>query len=266
MTALSGSNVHYFYFPAEYCLRNLSTAGFREMELYLGTPHVFIDRNCTDEFDDIFSLAEKHGVRISSVHPETISFRYTLCHPDPEWNEKSVLAYERCVDYAAARGISALRTDIAGSFRDLPQQAIFTQVYHNLVRLAGYALERGVSVSLETTGRNYQGFLTDLPTLEHLLDMLDKACPDVFDVGLNLDSIFEANETADSWMETFGGRIRYIRLSNPNNLSGICQRVSKYGFRGSLQFYPLDDDSLLAPADADRRFMECAETVGETWR
>lgn len=258
MNSLSGSNVHYFYFPIEYCLQNLEDSGFREMELYLGTPHVFIDRNTVDEFADIFSLAKKHHIRISSVHPETLSFRYTLCHPDPDWNKKSVLAYKRCIKYAADNGVPCLRTDIVGAFRDLPQTEILEQVYKNLCDLAVFAKDKNITISLESTKREYQGFLPDLPSIARLMDALDKKFSDVFYIGLNWEAVRAMKEVPSEWLRMFGARLQYVRFENPEDLNLIISWCKESHYCGTLQFYPLEDDTLLSPYIADRRVCEMA--------
>lgn len=258
MNSLSGSNVHYFYFPIEYCLQNLESSGFHEMELYLGTPHVFIDRNTVDEFADIFFLAKIHHIQISSVHPETLSFRYTLCHPDPIWNKRSVLAYKRCIDYAADNGVPSLHTDISGAFRDLPHTEIFEQVYKNLCELAVYAKDKKIALSMESTAREYQGFLSDLPSMAKLLDALDKYYSDVFYIGLNWEAVHAMKEDPNDWLHMFGERIQYIRFENPESLKLIIPWCKESHYCGTLQFYPLEDDTLLSPYIADRQVREMA--------
>ena len=262
MIRLSGSNVHYFYYPIEFCLQKLASAGFHEMELYLGTPHIFIDRNIVDPFADIFSLARENEICITSVHPETISFRYTLCNPDPDWNRKSILAYRKCIEFASDNGIHTLNTDISGCFRDCDQDDVFAQVYGDLRELADVAADKDVHIVLETTGREFQGFLTDISSLHCLFGKLSEEYPEVFLAGLNWDSMLAADETPDAWFSLFGEKLQYIRFGNPDDLSGIRRACCRHGFQGVVQVYPPDDDALLSPDSFDSDLMKLAESDG----
>lgn len=247
--SIIASNVHYFYYDGEFFFQKIKEAGWREIELYLGTPHIFIDGNGIDDFSDLPALARKYGVTIQSVHPETISFRYNLCSLDEAWNRKSLQCYRFCIDYAAALGAGSLHTGIAGAFRDVDQNRIFESVVRNLRDLARYGEEKGVALILETESPEYEGFIT---TLKQMAQLDAQISSSALGFGLNMDALQSAEETEPQWEAQFGGRIAYRRFSSV----AAYQRWKKAGPQETNDrdhiFYFTDDDCLDKPFEADR--------------
>ena len=122
------SNVHYFYYDADCFFTHMQENGWGEAELYLGTPHIFIDSNVIDDFAQIPLLALKHNVRITDVHPETISFRYHLCSLDAAWNQSSLQTYRNVIRFASQIGAESVNTNLTGAFRDFGAKKKFSQV------------------------------------------------------------------------------------------------------------------------------------------
>lgn len=247
--SIIASNVHYFYYDGEFFFQKMKETGWREVELYLGTPHIFIDGNGIDDFLNLPELAHKYGITIKSVHPETISFRYNLCSLDETWNRKSLQCYRFCIDYAAALGAGSLNTGIAGAFRDVDQNRIFEIVTRNLSDLARYSEEKGVALILETESPEYEGFITTLEQMTRLDEQIDSPA---LCFGLNMDALRAAGETELQWEAQFGERIAYRRFSSVAEY----QRWKKVDLQGESDrddiFYFTGDDCLDKPFEADR--------------
>lgn len=236
------SNVHYFYYNTETFFRNSKEAGFYYAELYLGTPHIFIDGMTIDDFSRIPKLAEKYGIRIKAVHPETLSFRYGLCYLDNMWNEKSLEAYKRCIDYAARIGASRLDTSLTCGFRDQDRTYILKRCADNLKELIAYGRNLGVDIALETEESAFQGFVTNLAQLRELDAYLgDRRLL----IGANLEAMEKAGETLDQWQEAFGKRIVYIRTADTKKLTTEC-------FDGDVILFDAGDAYLEDPFALDR--------------
>ncbi|MGN0658986.1 MAG: sugar phosphate isomerase/epimerase family protein [Emergencia sp.] len=251
------SNVHYFYYDAEFFFCRMREAGWTQAELYLGTPHIFIDGNVIDDFLKLPELADRYGVKITSVHPETISFRYNLCSPDARWNQKSVQAYRNCIDYAASLGAAGVNTGITGAFRDLDQSMIFRRTADNLKELALYAQQKGVFLTLETESPQYEGFIT---TLEQMAELDEHIGCDALRFGLNTDALAAAGETPEEWERRFPGRIRYLRFSSPEDLPAAEEQIRQTGSEEQEMIFFFSDDCYLdEPFEADRRLREAAD-------
>ena len=210
MRKLLLSNVHYFYYSTETFFKNISALGFTETELYLGTPHIFIDGRVIDDFSNIGYLADKYHVKIKSVRPETLSFRYSLCYLDNLWNSMSLETYKNCIDFAADVVAEAVHTNLTCGFRDLDREQIMDRCIANLRTLVNYCKTKGIELDVESEAEEYQGFITNLKEMKQLLHQ-----EDLYNVGVGLNSvaIAQAGESWEEWFDTFGERIRYFRVS-----------------------------------------------------
>lgn len=242
------SNVHYFYYDTEFFFCHAAKAGVRQVEFYLGTPHIFIDYAVIDDFDKVKELSEKYGVKITAVHPETLSFRYGLCYMDDDWNKKSVKAYRNCIDYAALIGVSQLNTNVTGAFRDRDQKEIFKRAVGNLKEIAAYGRKKGVKVAVETESPYYEGFLARLSEARQLCDCIED---ENLLFNINYDGMKAAGETIMQWMDTFPGRICGIRFSDMESYEAYETEQGADVFDGKFLFFPTDDCYLERPQDFD---------------
>lgn len=251
-TALLGSNVHYFYYDTEYFFQSVSRCGFQHVELYLGTPHLFIDSQVIDDFDCAAKLAEKYGVRIAAVHPETISFRYGLCYLDDRWNEKSLACYRNSIDYAHSLGVHRMNLELTGVFNDQDRNSIFRRAADNLRQLSDYGEERGVRLAVESTAACDGGLITSSREMKSFLQEADRAH---IDVNINWEAVRASGESCLQWLEAFGGRCRAIRVADAAQYASAAEELHGICFDGDVLYYPTDEICMQDPAAADRNFL-----------
>lgn len=247
------SNVHYFYYDTDYFFQKISEAGYKKVELYLGTPHIFIDGNVIDDFNHAADCAARYGCRIVSVHPETLSFRYGLCCEDEEWNKKSVAVYKRCIDYANQIGVRRLNTNITGAFRDKDAKRTMSRVIHNLREINRYGKEQGVSVALEAEADYYEGFLSNLKDIQIVADAVND---ENLKVNINYDALKHANETVSEWLEVYRDRCDFIRFSSLEDFQRAQAEIEEKQFEGNVGFFLTDDKYLDEPYKEDTRIIE----------
>lgn len=247
------SNVHYFYYDTEFFFRHAARAGIRQVEFYLGTPHIFIDHTVIDDFDRVKELSEKYDVKIVAVHPETLSFRYGLCYMNDEWNEKSVKTYQNCINYAARIGVSQLNTNVTGAFRDQDQKEVFRRAAGNLREIVAYGSEKGVKIAVETESPYYEGFLARISEAEQLSDYIRD---ENLLFNINYDGMKAADETIAQWMDTFPGRIYGIRFTDLESYIVHREKRKAAAFEGKFLFFPTDDCYLEKPQNFDMELFE----------
>lgn len=253
------SNVHYFYYDADCFFTHMQENGWREAELYLGTPHIFIDSNVIDDFAQIPLLAFKHNVRITDVHPETISFRYHLCSLDAAWNQSSLQTYRNVIRYASQIGAESVNTNLTGAFRDLDQEKIFARLRQNLQHLAVYAEEKRVFLTLEAESSHYEGFICNLAQIQRLDTEIDSP---VLRFGVNVDALEDAGETLVDWEKAFGDRIRYLRFSSIESFRKMYPQLNGTAWLSRRIIFSFQDDCYLEqPYVFDRMLKEAVYGV-----
>ena len=251
------SNVHYFYYEAARFFENMKEAGWTSVEFYLGTPHIFVDGNLIDDFNQIPLLASEHRVKITDIHPETISFRYNLCSLDRMWNQSSLRAYRNTICYAARIGAESVNTNLIGAFRDLDQKRIFANVAKNIIQLADYAKQKHILLTLETESPKYEGFICNLEQMQRLDAEVNN--PALW-FGINMDALKDAGETLNDWENAFGERIRYLRFSSIEDFQKIWPKLCGTVWEQKrILFFFNDDHYLEQPFMFDRKLREAID-------
>lgn len=246
------SNIHYFYYDTDYFFKSIRDSNFNDVELYTGTPHIFIDGYVIDDFDKVFETAKKYNVNIVAIHPETLSFRYSLCRLDEEWNRKSLNAYLNNVEFAAEHKCKFVHTDLTGVFRDDNQEDVKKRVADNLNVIGERCKEKGITLVLETAGRDNQGFISTISQLKYILDLVD------FDVmvGVNYTALREADETLGQWLDEFDQKIKHVRVSDLKEAWEIKNFLENKEVDIDVIHYPLEDYFLENPTEYNERVGE----------
>ncbi len=225
-----------------------------EAEIYLGTPHIFIDGNVIDDFAEIPRLAAEHHVKITDVHPETVSFRYHLCSLDEEWNKSSVSMYKNAILYASQIGAESVNTNLTGAFRDINQSEIFESLVRNLQELAMFAEQNHVLLSLETESPRFEGFITRLKQMKELDARVDSPA---LRFGINITALLDAKESIEEWQEEFGDGIRYMRFSSIEEFQSMQGSLRGYVGKPDRKIFFFNDDCYLdKPMDVDKALKE----------
>lgn len=243
------SNIHYFYYDTDYFFKTVKQSGFNKVEFYTGTPHIFIDGNIIDDFESVFETAHRNGVEIVAIHPETISFRYSLCRLEKEWNQKSLNAYLKNVEFAAEHGCKYINTDISGAFKDENDKCIRLSVISNLNVIAEKCAENGIVLVLECMGEDDQGYISTVHQLKSIISQIEAKVM----VGINYSALRAASETLEQWIREFGNQIRYVRVSDLDELGNIREYVEQHKLNLDIIHYPLDDCFLENPTEYNEK-------------
>ncbi len=248
------SNIHYFYYNIESSFANMRENNLTELELYLGTPHIFIDGNVIDDFNRISVLAAQAGVRVTDVHPETVSFRYHLCSLDREWNESSVNMYRNAILYGAQIGAKSVNTNLTGAFKDQNQNEIFENLVKNLKRLAKCAKEKDIFLTLEAESPRFEGFINSLSQMKELDARINNSA---LRFGINIDALADAKESVNEWREAFEERIRYMRFSSIESFKNTQAQLRQTNANTERMIFFFNDDRYLArPTEVDKMLKE----------
>ena len=251
-----GSNVHYFYYDTAYFFRQMKRCGYHAVELYAGTPHIFIDGRVIDDFDGIAALAEENGVSVGSVHAESISYRYGLCYLDEKWNADSLSAHRNLIDYAAEIGAEQVVLAFSGVFRDQNRQQIFRRAAGNLSSLAEYGQKRGIRLAVENTAESI-GLTAGIADMGELLLQSGTS-----DIEVQIDAAAAEKEGLISWLKAFGKTCKAIRIGEVSQLPYIKEAIQQADFHGDLVFFPTAESALENPAEIDRDFLETVRKEG----
>jgi len=217
LARLTSSNIHYKYYPFEYFLDTQASLGFRNIELYLRPPHVWIDWQKSEDMATLRQELEKHGLSAPVLRPECDSQRYMLCAADSERLRRSVIYFEHCLDAAVELGAELLSVNASGAYQDELYKVAFARAVEQIGDLCRKAASRGLKIALESFCPKDSIIDNSLAEIKKLIDAVDHPA---LIATLDTVSMSEAGETIPQWFEVLDGKIGYIRLSDGRAGSG----------------------------------------------
>lgn len=237
----AGSNQHYFCFTAEYWLESQLRAGFSSLDIYGGSPHVWIDRKSRIGIRALYSKIKTRGFKTSAFTVEVESFHYPLCTPEKDWYDKSIDYYKNALCAAAELESPLFVLGITGAFRDEEPEEIKKRIIEGIAKICEEARHLGIICALRTIPRCDGGFVTKLSELNEYLSVLPELC-----ASLDTSSLVAADETVSRWVEVLKDRLVHSCFTdsirgehlvwNTGVLNGtaLLRTLLSAGFKGPL--------------------------------
>lgn len=211
---LAGMNIHYYFFPLEYFLDAQRSLGIQRIELWGGSPHVWVDHLSCSSVTSIKKQLQARRQSIAVFTPEYSSYRYLLCSSDPAVFAKSMDYYLHCIELTKELGATMMCVNITGRFRDENYAAAWGRCVDAVGRLCGAAGQAGISLAVETLSPDQACIMTRLEELKKLFSEVGskqlKAVIDTVSIGA-------AGETIEQWFDAFGRDIVHIHFADGRN-------------------------------------------------
>lgn len=209
-----GMNIHYYFYPLEYFLDAQLALGYRLLELWGGSPHIWVDHLSWCSTVGIKKQLAKNGQCIAVFTPEFSSYRYLLCSADSIVYRYSLEYYKNCLLLAAELGAKTMCINLTGRFRDENYDLAWNRCVESVAQLSKAAEEAGVTLAVETLSPCQACIMTSLEELKRLFNEVGskqlKAVIDTVSLGM-------AGETLDQWFDAFGQDIVHVHLADGRN-------------------------------------------------
>lgn len=101
---LAGSNFSYFCFPLNDFLEVQKRLGFETIELFGGSPQLWIDAYEHEDGKKIQKKIKEAGLVCPVLTPETAAFQYPLWTEDEDWRVHAISYWKQAIAVAAEIG------------------------------------------------------------------------------------------------------------------------------------------------------------------
>lgn len=263
---IAGMNVHYYYYPFEYFLDVQEKLGCSAIELWGGTPHVWIDHLTYNDCKIINRQVEKRNQRIVAFTPESTSYRYMLCASEPDRHQKSMEYFKKCIKFTAEIGAPYMCVSAMGKYYDESFDSAWERCVDSVFTLCEEARKEGIFIALKTLCSSQSSMITNLKELKRLFLEANRSN---LKAVLDLVSVESAGETIDEWFSTLGDSIvhthfidgkrndavHYIWGEGCYQLEPSVEKLSNNGYKGYLGQNITGRSYYEDPANADLKNM-----------
>ncbi len=139
---LSLMNINHRYYSIETFFKAAGEAGYRNIELWTGSMHLYVDCHEHDSVDKIRDLAAQYGIKIVCVCPEQNNPKPWNVAVRGEAGQKRILSYfKNVIDVAVELGVPQILVTSGWAYLDEPLRNAGPQRCHAAlgVRLRRYA-------------------------------------------------------------------------------------------------------------------------------
>lgn len=204
------SNEHYRFYTLDTFISNQVRFGYRQIHLFGGTPHVWIDAYRHDDAGVIRAHLQDAGLSCVSFTIETSSMRYSLPRIR-EADGKSRNYFDFCYAYAAELGVQTVITAANGFCLDESPEARREHLLEVLREETARAREFGLCLAVVNRGGDGTNLVQSLSDAQHVRQTLGEESPCFV---AETAYFYENADTLGEWMDALGACLVQVNLTN----------------------------------------------------
>jgi protein FrlC len=240
MSQIAGMNEHYRLYPLNYFLDSMVELEIQSIELWAGSPHLYIEDISLSQVSQIRKQMERRGLQLICYTPEQCMYPFNIAAKEDCIREKSIHYFVKSIDAAAELGATLFQTVPGWGYFDEPVEEAWKRASESLSILSRKAEELGIIITLEPLERRGTNLITDLPSLKQMLEEVNsphlKAIIDTCPMAA-------VGETFDDYFNEFGEDVRHIHFVDSKHcswgdgsllLGRYLKQLGDYGYTGYL--------------------------------
>lgn len=265
LSDIGNSNVHYRFYTFITFLEHQKRLGFKRVDLFGATPHVWIDAYGKSGGQGIRKIMESYGLEPGIFMPEFSSMRYTLGSQERS-NAKTHEYLKFCLEFAAELETRQVVITANGFYLDAEEKERRSRLTEEL----GFVLDLAEPLGIRILLLNHYSDCTNMiRTIEDMDWCIKSMAGRNIGPALDIASAYEAGENTKQWISLFRDSLGYVCLSNTKfdgakhywgdgylNLADIAAQLMDGEYSGNIGCYYMIRDYLKTPWTADERTME----------
>lgn len=257
---LVAMNQHYRRFSLEYFLDCQQRLGVRNIELWCGAAHFWLDHEGYGDVDTLRRQLRERGQQVVSVTAPSMAYQYQYASQEPPHLERSFAYFSNAIRLAAALGAGRVVVNSGWGYTGEDEAAMWARCCGHLQRLCEVAEKHGIWLVMES--------LRDDET--NLVYSLEQAVRMHREVGhprlkMMVDNIATgaAGETLEDWFKAFGDDLIHMHFLDGDPwlhniwgdgntaLARQLDTMEAYGYTGYLVQEVADEHYFTDPYAAD---------------
>ena len=166
---LVNMNQHYRRFSLDYFLDCQQRLGIRQIELWCGASHFWLDHEGTGDVPALKQKLLDHDVRVVSVTAPSIAYQYQYASQEPELLEYSFRYFSNAIRLAAQLGADRVVVNSGWGYWNEDKQEAWKRSAAMLHRLAEVAKENGITLVMESIRPEESQLVINLEAAQKML-------------------------------------------------------------------------------------------------
>lgn len=209
MLKLANMNQNYHRYPLEYFLDSTVRTGLEAIELWAGTPHLYVNDASPQEVAGVLKQIRQRDLEIACFTPEQAIYPINLSAKDDTCRNRSIEYFQKCLRVTNALECQKMLVIVGFGFYNEPPEEAWKRAAASLHVLAKDAEQAGVTLVLEAMSNIGSNVIYNLDTLKR---MHAEVGSPAMKVMLDTIPMALAGETIEDYGAAFGDELVHIHF------------------------------------------------------
>ena len=265
---LVAMNQHYRRFSLDYFLDCQEKVGFRNIELWCGASHFYIDAQGYEDPSSLKRKLKDQDLQLVSVTTPSIAYQYQYASQEKEILQKSFCYFRNGIQLASELEADRVVVNSGWGYLNEPSSDSWKRARDHLYMLCEYASECGIICMMESLRSDESNIVNNLQSARKMYDEVGHPS-----LKMMVDTIAtgSAGETLEMWFETFGKELVHMHFLDGDPyvhniwgdgntpLEAQLNVMNRYGYTGYLVQEVADEKYFDDPFSADVKNMRVLE-------
>lgn len=265
---LVAMNQHYRRFSLDYFLDCQERVGFKNIELWCGASHFWVDSNGHEDCKLLKDKLKLRGLKVVSVTTPSCAYQYQYASQTKEILEESYKYFSNGIEVAAELGADRVVVNSGWGYDGENESEMWKRATDNLQRIAEKAAEFNIKCVMESMRDDETNIVNSIQSAKRMYDAVGHP-----NLKIMVDTIASgaAGETLDDWFDMFGDDVIHMHFLDGDpylhnvwgdgntSLEKQLEAMNRRGFTGYLVQEIADEKYFSDPFSADIRNMRVLE-------
>lgn len=265
---LVAMNQHYRRFSLDYFLDCQERVGFKNIELWCGASHFWVDSNGHEDCKLLKDKLKSRGLKVVSVTTPSCAYQYQYASQTKGILEESYKYFSNGIEVAAELGADRVVVNSGWGYDGEDESEMWKRATDNLRRIAEKAAEFDIKCVMESMRDDETNIVNSIQSAKRMYDAVGHP-----NLKIMVDTIASgaAGETLDDWFDMFGEDVIHMHFLDGDpylhnvwgdgntSLEKQLEAMNRRGFTGYLVQEIADEKYFSDPFSADIRNMRVLE-------
>ncbi|MED9932682.1 MAG: sugar phosphate isomerase/epimerase family protein [Catenibacillus sp.] len=265
---LVAMNQHYRRFSLDYFLDCQERIGFKNIELWCGASHFYVDADGYEACGPLKKKLRAHRLKVVSVTIPSCAYQYQYSSQEKEIFEQSFKYFSNGIEIASELGADRIVVNSGWGYVGEDKSEMWKRSVHQLRRMAEKAQQYDVVCVMESMKRDETNIVNSLESAQRMYEAVNHP-----NLKMMIDSIATGavGETLEDWFNVFGEHIIHMHFLDGNPyvhqiwgdgstpLEKQLRILNERNFKGYLVQEIADEKYFVNPYAADIRNMRVLE-------
>lgn len=261
----AGMNIHYLHYPLDYFLDSMNRMQIKNIELWGGSPHYYIEDLTISETKSIKKKIESRNLKLICFTPEQCIYPVNIAAKEPYIRERSIRYFIKCIEAASELNSPMMLVTSGWGYLSESKEEAWKRSRDSLERILHKAELLGISLSLEPLRTDESNLVNNLSSLKKMLTEIHspvlKGMIDTIPMAL-------AGESIEDYFSALGKDLVHIHFidGKPRGhlawgdgilpLGKYVESLNSNNYEGYLTLEITDSGYLSDPENAVRKSIE----------